>query len=282
MNIEQFNNLLREPEYHFTDIPSPRYEEFEKLRKYGEVANLFEELEESLGRPPTQSEYIQIGLIRAEEFFRTNTKKGYRWFVLEKNPDGSNRWGKFNWDTDERLHQAVTQRLSRTYQSKLAELSIYHQLICMSNIYDIEVGTHDYLDLILGVDIAVRSETMNKTSYFHVSSESGALWIPTKEGRSVDLSDIDTYTRDFSKNHQNITYTLEESDKTLLINNNVTIRREYIELMIATAMMEEHSDTYQSEQIEELKKRLEEATNFSSLKDSDIWATNSKPELIFT
>lgn len=273
-HTEEFHNLLRQKEYRFMEVPRVSYRDFEQLRKFGEVHNIFEDLTEQLNRPPTQYEYVKEGLVRAEHFFKQNTKRGYRWFVLEKNPDGSNRWGKFNWDTDNQLQLACLQRLSRTYQSRIVELSTYYQLLDLQENYDIDIGVHEYLDLILGSDIAIRSREYNKTAYFHVASSTGARWIEKKAKRTINLSENDVYRRDFSKNHHTLAFNLEESETTTLVNGNPTLRTEYIEQKVQEALMNTYSDSYQAEQVEDIKKRLEKSTYFSSLEDKDIWVTN--------
>jgi len=273
---EQFHDLLRQKHYHLMEVPKVSYRDFEQLRKFGEVHNIFEDLTEELNRPPTQYEYIKEGLKRAEYFFKQKTKQGYRWFVLEKNLDGSNRWGKFNWDTDNDLQLACLQRLNRTYQSRIVELSTYYQLLDLQEKYDIDIGVHESLDLILGSDIAIRSRQYNKTAYFHITSFTGARWIGKKERRTINLSETDVYSRDFSKNHHTLAFDLEESETTTLVNGNPVLRTEYIEQKVQEALMNTYSDSYQAEQVEDIKKRLEKSTYFSNLNDKDIWTTNPK------
>lgn len=233
MTIEELRELLESKEYKYRVAKKVNYSAFEQLRSYGKgIATLFDDLIEDLGRIPTQDEFIRAGLVRCQEFFTDVSKvknDGSRWFKIN-----GESWFQANWWKDKKLRLACAERLSRTYPSKIVEVATQIQ---MRDLFpEVEVVINDDLDFILGVDLAVIDVEADKTIYFHISSYNGRNWIKTKALRGGTCIDRNgkknIFKRDFSKGHEALLYTLEESETTEIINGNPIFKESYLEDMM--------------------------------------------------
>lgn len=247
--------MISQPEFEMKQYQWVGYDEFEKLTSYGDLANLFEELAEELGRVPTQTEYIKAGFERSKEYFQ---KKGEdRWLPIGTYPNGKKIWHNFKWE--EKLMRAIIQRLARSYPSHMVEYSTILTLLEKYPHY--KIGASDYIDTIMAVDIVVASEEHNKVAYLHVTSASGYSdkWLKRKEDRKgigIDKNGKKHYyKRNFKKGHVHLAFSRkEETDSTEFINGIPIIKESHIESVVEVAMMlAPYMDTFKDkEQLVEL------------------------------
>jgi len=225
---EEFIDTLNSPRYKVERYSSKTgYPEFEKLRKYGvNIASTYDDLMNRLNRIPTQQEYIEEGLIRAEKFFTTKVKRdGRRWLAVGTKIDGRPKWAGFSWE-DERLRKACKIRLARTYPSYLVETGV--TIFFHSNYKDsIYISNHEQVDRVLGADLAIGVTDIDTILYFHVASRSGMSGIPNKEKRTPRVKDGPKFYRDFT-DHIYLAYDLKESESTMMINGNSILKPQYI------------------------------------------------------
>ena len=264
MSIDEFKEMISREEYTPKHYDYVDYWEFEQLVKIGDIANLFEELADRLGRIPTQQEYIAEGVERSKAYFTNpaKMKNGGRWFPIKKDAKGKvTRWHHFKWD--KLLEMAVTQRMARSYPSHLVEYSTI--LTLLSKFKEYRVGANDYLDGIMGVDLVVASEKHNKVVYVHVTSASDYSdhWLKKKEKRSGTVYDKDGnkhhYKRNFKRGHVHLAFSkFEETDSTEFVNGLPIIKESHLQSVLETAfVLAPYTDSYKKmEQLVDLHKWL--------------------------
>ncbi|MCD4839745.1 hypothetical protein LRS37_12885 [Neobacillus sedimentimangrovi] len=252
LTIEQYKQLISQPEYQMVQYPWVGYEEFEQLSSYGNLAHLFEELTEQLGRVPTQTEYINEGLARSKAFFIGKAKpNGDRWLPIQKDKNGKVlKWHNFKWD--ERLEKAIVQRIARSYPSHMVEYSTI--LLLKSYFPQYKIGANDYLDGVMGVDIVVGSEQHDKVAYIHITSASSYSdhWLKKKEDRKGVIYQNGVrheYTRNFKKGHIHLSFSLYESESTEIINSIPLLKISHIQQVLETAfMLAPYMDTWKKKE----------------------------------
>lgn len=264
LSIDKYKELISQPAYAMKQYEWAGYEEFEQLVSFGNIANMFEELADKLGRVPTQNEYIQEGLARSKAFFVGKSKSnGDRFLPIKKDKSGKVlKWHNFKWT--EKLEKAVTQRLARSYPSHMVEYSTI--LTLLSKFPQYKIGANDYLDGILGVDIVVGAEKANKVGYVHVTSASGYSdhWLKKKEDRTGKAWDKDgnkhEYKRNFKKGHIHLAFSAYESESTEIINGIPMIKHSHIQHVLEVAFtLAPYMDTWQAkEQLHQLHKWLKD------------------------
>lgn len=252
--------MISKPEFTPRKYEWVNYEEFEALKSFGDIANLFEELAGVLGRVPTQDEFVAEGFKRSEVFFKKKGKD--RWLAVGEYPNGKPIWHNFQWE-DERLQKAVKHRIARSYFSHMVEYSTILQL--KEKYPEYKVGASDYLDGIMGVDIVVGSKEYNKVLYIHVTSASGYSdhWLRNKEGRDGVGFDKDGnkhyYKRNFKKGHVQLAFSKkEETYSTEFVNGIPMFKDSHIQQVIEVAMiLTPHMDSWEKkEQLVDLHKWL--------------------------
>lgn len=256
-----FIEMISKEEYKFTDFRAPSYPSFLKLKSYGNMTNLFEELTEKLGRTPTENEYVFEGFNRSRAYFTDPAKvKGtgdntYRWFPLDKKIENGkqivSQWGKFYFDhpiKGELLRENVKSRLSYNYVSNIVEMGVVATLCDLGYL----VGVNDLVDGVFGVDVVVGVPELDKVIYLHVTTKKGMRYVKEKENKDGFTFDdngkgIWFKGRDYSVNHQYLLYgtKLGESEGVELINGNPVITAEQIESVILDAV-ENKSDKLKS------------------------------------
>lgn len=240
--MKEYKEMISQPQYAMKQYAWVGYDEFEALSKYGDLANLFEELAEEYGRVPTQDEYVTVGFERAKEYFTTKVNaKGQRWLPVKKDPKTKKvlKWHDFKWE--EKLMRAITQRLARSYPSHMVEYSTI--LTLLEKYPHFKVGASDYIDGVMAVDIVVASEEHDKVLYVHVTSSSGYSdhWLKKKESRKGFALDKNGgkhfYTRNFKKGHAHLAFGKTETDTTEIVNGIPVIKESHIDSVIEVAMI---------------------------------------------
>lgn len=238
INVEQYKEMIRQPEFTMKQYAYVGYDEFEKLVSYGDLANLFEELAGRYGRVPTQNEYVKEGLTRCKAFFIGKAKpNGDRWLSIGKHPNGKPIWHNFIWE--DRLERAVVQRLARSYPSHMVEYSTI--LTLKTKFPEFKVGANDYLDGIMAVDIVVGSPKHDKLLYVHVTSESSYsdYWLKKKESRDGigfdKAGNKHYYKRNFMKGHVHLAFSKCDSESTEVINGIPVIKLNHIQEVLEKA-----------------------------------------------
>lgn len=251
---EEFINLISQPEYKYENyIPAEEFPEFRKLKSYGNVSTLFEDLTDKLGRYPTQNEYVFEGYKLSEAYFTDPAKlKGYgedsyRWFPVdfyyENGKQIISKWGKFYWHhpvKGQLLKDHVKSRLSYNYISNIVELGAIATLCELGYL----VGVSDLIDGVFGADIVVGVPEVDKVIYVHVTTPNGMNYVKEKEGkpgyaRNDSGQAIYFKGRDYSVNHQYLLYgtRLGAVEGTQIINGNPVIRKEHINSLIKQAIL---------------------------------------------
>ena len=72
---EKFIELLQDEKYQTKEYPTEFNVYFEQLNDYGKIAYLFDDLVKELGTIPSQTEYVNAGVERAKEFFKSSGNK---------------------------------------------------------------------------------------------------------------------------------------------------------------------------------------------------------------
>lgn len=190
----------------------------DSVTSFGEKAiDLFDDLSKDLGRLPTQKEYIQAGIPVYRDYWNNNkysNKKinGYHW--------------------TQGIELGVTDRLARTYTSKVVEL----QLELLLKDLGYKVYTHPLIDAVMGVDIVAEDD--KKRYYIHVTTskkgQAGAEEsVRSKEKRGSFMVDgvWVNYCRDFSIDSV-LCYestTALQDGSTRFVNGNPVINRDFLE-----------------------------------------------------
>lgn len=217
LNTEEFKQ--QEYEYHYNT-------EFEKLPDYG-VIDLYDDLKKEFGRIPSQTEYIESGLIIAEDFF---TKKRYS--------------KTFEWD--ESLIKSVKNRLARTYNSYLIESQVE---LYLKEKTDIRLAFNKMLDKKFGADICILKD--DRIYYLHIAKDS-------KYSRSM-LSDKGTrkpfilynntkywWKRNWGKAHHKLLFNFTDDNMMIEINGNYLFNdnylKKYFEELFESNDYDEHSN----------------------------------------
>lgn len=164
--------LYKQPQYKPGHFPYVDYKEFQALNTLP-IAHIFDEMTAKLGKMPTQKDYIVECIQAARPFFdeRADTAISI----------GRNKKHQFGaWKENELLIKALKGRSASTYLSKSVEYTALIQLQSLlknpahAAIFGPEdyVISHEYLDLIQGVDMALVLKKQNIVIYFHVIKNS--------------------------------------------------------------------------------------------------------------
>jgi hypothetical protein len=254
MSTKEYREMISQPAFEMKQYEWVGYDEFEQLVSFGKLANLFEELADKYGRVPTQTEYVNEGLAISKAFFVGKSKpNGDRWLPIQKDKQGKVlKWHNFKWE--DRLEQAIKQRLARSYPSHMVEYSTILQL--KEKYPEFKVGANDYLDGIMAVDIVVGSEKHNKVLYVHVTSASDYSnhWLKKKEDRKgVGFSKDGSkhyYTRNFKKGHVHLAFSrTEETASTEFVNGIPIFKDSHIQSVIEMAfLLAPHMDSWEKQE----------------------------------
>ncbi|MGB3160373.1 MAG: hypothetical protein WBA84_03905 [Carnobacterium sp.] len=263
---KEFKEMLEREEYKSENYELHEYDgAFEMLADYGNIKTLFDDLVKELGEIPTQQEYVEAGVKRAKLFF-TPRKDFGKGNIKYRNIDDGRllRVGKgltekthtFYWN-DEELKKAVRKRLSRTYPSMLAEVSL---IIAIKEVFpDFKVFANPVIDSVMGVDAVVISKEADKTVYIHVTGKSygSSDYLNQKAKRKGYAEDIKGkshfYERKSLKGHIHLTFSkFKDSVSTEIVNGNPIFKAEHIHNVLTVALEQEHIDSSKAEQLNEL------------------------------
>lgn len=213
INMETYTELvelLKQPEYFKHKLPNKtNYPEFEALNYYGNTTTLFDDLTEELQRIPTPREYGQESLNRARDFFTSDTNADGGKTVLIKPYNQPPCHFTFYFEQDLFLQQAIVIRQWRSYQSFLVEL-LFKAWVYEHKITEVDIGSHNLMDIVMGVDVALYFKEIDYTLYIHVISASQSNKWRNKEKRN-QWNSLGKFKRDFT-NHVEFTYNLNMID----------------------------------------------------------------------
>lgn len=218
----KIKELLTTKEFERVNIERFTNEYFEKVHGYG-VVDLFDALKKEFGRIPSQKEYIERGLMRAEEFFANNPNQWCGYSL------GNHT---FTWDED--LIRAVKSRLDRTYNSYVIEAQVEEYV---RDNYDVKMPRSDkefYLDYNFGSDITILLE--DRFYYIHVARDSKySREHLTKKGDRKSYIPINGkkfyWTRKWNKRHighHSLLYNARSANQTETVNGLVLFKDEYL------------------------------------------------------
>lgn len=217
----EIKELLQTKEFERVNIERFTNKYFEKVHGYG-VVELFDDLKREFGRIPSQKEYIERGLMIAEEFFADNPDQ---WcYSLGQHT--------FTWDED--LIKAVKSRLDRTYNSYVIEAQVEE---FVRDNYDVMMPKTDkelYLDYNFGADITILLE--DRLYYIHVARDSkySREHLVNKGDRKsyIPINGKKFYwTRKWNKRHtghHSLLYNARSANQTETVNGLVLFRNEYL------------------------------------------------------
>lgn len=227
MSATEIKELLSRPEYAAVPIVKQQLtpEEYDRVRQYEninsfgtEVADLFEDLCDELGRIPTHKEYIDRAVELTEEWWVRET--------LKRNP--YIRGLEF----DGVIIQAVKNRQGRGYLSLVNEV---HTVALLKEMYpNAKIITNDMLDLVMGVDIVM--EYKSKRFYFHVYKNSP--WGRRAFDNKVHRGGLRDANGKFVKYHRNfagdisLVYDITDSDTTEFVNGIPLFTKQYLDMVV--------------------------------------------------
>lgn len=206
-----------------TEAQYKRVKMFEDINYFGaEVSDLFEDMLDSLGRIPTQKEFIAKGLQLTSKWWISQTLKGNQYIS--------------NLSFTGEIVQACEDRLGRSYLSHVSEL--YAQLLLQELYPDAKVISDDIIDLVLGVDLVF--EYMGKRLYIHVYKNSywGRTSFEKKEKRGGMRNDSGEYIK-FNRNFSgdiSFIYDITDSDTTEMVNGIPLLSEDYVTWAIDRAL----------------------------------------------
>lgn len=246
----EIKELLHTEEFKRVDVGRYIDEYFEGLFDYN-VIDLFDTLKKEFGRIPSQQEYIERGLMRAEGFFKGQPT---RWcgYNLGRHT--------FTWDED--LIRAVKGRLDNAYNSYVVEEQVEEFI---RDNYDVKTATkyRKYLDTNFGSDVTILSG--EKIYYIHVVKESKSSrnhlkdkatrksYIPNKFGRKC------YWYRNWNKvhhGHHALFFDKENTEQTEIINGVVVFRDDYLTEYFDNLFSGDKYDVMGESELEEFYKFL--------------------------
>ena len=213
----KLNQLLVKPNYLATKASHSNHMQFECLFDYGNIITLFDELKEETGCIPSQSEYINAGLARAENFFSDNKAK----YIYK-----TNSLYLFTWDDN--LINAVKNRLARTYASYIIEEQIKEYLIDRQ----LTVYTDPLIDMNFGADLVIRQD--DKVYYLHITKNSAnARNILRQKANRTSYEKVNNkkiyWTRNWGEAHNLLLYNNIDSDRMQELNGNLLFSERYLD-----------------------------------------------------
>lgn len=247
MTIREYEEMLSKKEYKAITYPPHTYDSaFEDLMDYGNITNLFDDLVDSLGRVPTQTEYVNAGVERSKRYFTPENGDINQGVQIIVGNYRNQRMHTFYWN-EPMLQTAVKKRLSRTYPSLLAEVGL---IIYMREVRpDLFIAAHPDIDIILGVDAVAFDRKLDKALYFHVTgaSSGGTSFLKKKAGRKGYAKRADGtaafYTRKELGGHVHLAFNkFNEDISTKIINGNPVFKAEYLEKVLELAFKQDDLD----------------------------------------
>lgn len=192
LTAERLERILEKEQYRtipFWDRSTLSEEEKKQVSKFesitsfgGTIANLFEDMMNSLGYVPTQREYVMKGIEITQDW----------WFDNRNNPKVKGL--PFNTV----VRKACAERLARTWVSNIVEL--HTRLLIKDTMPHLKVYTHDLLDLVAGVDLVVEDDV--KRYYVHIFKNTSwgmkAYQQKQKRGGLFKGNQFIRYQRDFN------------------------------------------------------------------------------------
>lgn len=264
--------MLEQEKYKAINYEIHEYDRaFEDLMDYGNIKSLFDDLVNELGEIPCQQQYVEAGVERAKLFFTPRKDFGKGNIRYRNIKDGRTltvgrgihkKSHTFYWQ-DEELQKAVRKRLSRTYPSMLAEVSL---IIAIKEVFpDLIIATNPIIDTCFGVDAVAINQELNKTVYIHVTGKSAGSsdYLNQKAKRKGYAEDIKGrshyYERKSLKGHIHLTFSkFKDSVSTEIVNGNPIFKAEHIKTVLDVAFQQEHTDSAEAEQLKELHNWLVE------------------------
>lgn len=204
--------------------------QFQTINKYGDIFTVFDDLEASLGVPPSMNQYCEEYVARAKEFFTTDLTSSGTKFVSFSNGNCTIH-KMFNWGPD--LEKAVLIRGQKSYQSLMVERLALARLI---DLYpEAKFITGGSLDTVFGADVVM--ELDGKLIYIHVlSSTSWSKVAYEKKKKRIPRINGKAWVRDWNKAHSCLYFDKEGSDRTGIVNGNAVMTDEYIKRIIDGAL----------------------------------------------
>lgn len=247
LSTKVLRDLLSTPAYKATSYQSTYNPDFEALSDYGNIKGVFDDLLTKLNRPPSQKEYIEEGMKRAEAFFQPNNKsKTTSIHSIKRKGSRSYTDAYFYWNKD--LQSACRGRLARTYPSYMVE---YSTIIALKELYpEFQIGSNTYVDTVFGADIVVASKALKKCFYIHIISNTPTSrgYLKEKAKRTGYCMDMDGnskyFKRDWTKGHFELAYDRSNTANTEVINGNPILTHSYITGVIEAQTLFSETDDF--------------------------------------
>ncbi len=220
---EEYATVPASARYNLTKEEHEKVNVYESVTSFGaDIADLFEDLMEDLGRIPTQAEFIKKGVFLTKEWWAAQTlRRNYQIYGV-------------SWDKT--IEQACKDRLGRSYLSIVNEL---HTTYLLKELFPAaKIITDDLLDLVMGVDIVM--EYKSKRLYFHVYKNSywGKKAFISKEKRGGMKNQEGTYIK-YRRNFRgdiSLMYDTFNSDTTRIVNGIPLFTEDYIIWVVEKAL----------------------------------------------
>ncbi|WPC08621.1 hypothetical protein [Globicatella sp. PHS-GS-PNBC-21-1553] len=218
MNYLDFLGLVASEEFKAEKYEHVYHQAMEQLYDYGNIISLFDDLMKEFGRVPSKTEYVEVGVERAKEFF---TSQPTQWLYKEKI--------HYTFEWNEHLKDAVKARLGRTYSSYLIEEQVK---VYLKSHFNCKIASNQYIDMNFGVDVVVKHE--GKLYYIHIAKNSQASKRMLKEKKNrksyIPKDGKKCYwTRDWGSAHHLLLFNDVDSDRMKEINGNLLFDERYLE-----------------------------------------------------